>query len=594
MNMPSLIQRLYGTITFTGLYSFEFVDKNRNTITEIFFMMPPKSKTTSESTRSSTVPTLSGNYNVDGGNSTKEINLSGKLYFPYVGSPDNPVARDNIGLDNTLNGLEELMKLRWMLIRYRDYTLTSNAKITVPISILPVSKEINILYRKIASKLKNKTGALYDEIKLIYHDYDDDDHYYVRVDNFSKTQSDSNYIAADYSIQLEGFEPADFSRNPNPSQNRRSTNESIDIINTQISQIDFDSSLTSIQTEIGYNSSFTNAVLNISENLSQISIENENIQAGKSTANSILPTLIATIFNDLETSFSDFLNTFLSISQKELYDSGDLTLDEIVSQDLVSFYNSLQKVKIQIESLSGVLNSLVKLDEIRYNSNSDNYTLTEEQFSDESSKVENTTNFFYYTILEGDTARIIAQRELKDQELFINILQLNDISENDFIDNNLVGEKIKIPFPLSVTSRGEDNLVYESDYNNSEKFLFGSDLSLGINNEIKISETGDIFSVEGIENAFSNIESRLNNNRGSLNVFHPTWGTVPIDDGNTPFLVKIDRYLTDVVTQIQADPRVESAQMDLDKLELKDERISVPIKIFFIGTEQTKEVIANG
>ena len=145
------------------------------------------------------------------------------------------------------------MKLRWMLIRYRDYTLTSNAKITVPISILPVSKEINILYRKIASKLKNKTGALYDEIKLIYHDYDDDDHYYVRVDNFSKTQSDSNYIAADYSIQLEGFEPADFSRNPNPSQNRRSTNESIDIINTQISQIDFDSSLTSIQTEIGYN-----------------------------------------------------------------------------------------------------------------------------------------------------------------------------------------------------------------------------------------------------------------------------------------------------------------------------------------------------
>jgi hypothetical protein len=75
-------------------------------------MMPPKSKTVSEPTRSTTVPTLGGNYNNDAGNATKTITLSGDLYFPYVGSPDNPVAKDNTGLANTIDGLNEFFKLR--------------------------------------------------------------------------------------------------------------------------------------------------------------------------------------------------------------------------------------------------------------------------------------------------------------------------------------------------------------------------------------------------------------------------------------------------------------------------------------------------
>jgi hypothetical protein len=54
--------------------------------------------------------------------------------------------------------------------------------------------------------------------------------------------------------------------------------------------------------------------------------------------------------------------------------------------------------------------------------------------------------------------------------------------------------------------------------------------------------------------------------------------------------VKINRYLTDVITQIQADPRVESAQMQLDKLQWDGETLSVPVKIFFVNTDQTREV----
>lgn len=592
MNLPILMQKLYNAeFTFSGLYSFEFVDNNRNTITEIFFMVPPKTKNVSEPTRSTTQATLGSNYTVDGGNATKQITLTGDLYFPYVGSPDNPVARTNVGLENTLSGIEEFLRLRWMLIRYRDYTMTRDAKVNVPITLLGASKEITALYRNIAKRVRDKTGGLYDQVKVIFHDYDMDDHFYCRVDNFSSNQSDAKHIAIEYNISIECYEP-DYKQKNTNIQTKKTTNEATDIVNSQLQQVDFDTSFDSIQADIGFDTAFINYASNIQSVLSDIDTENTAIQAGQSTASTLLPILNASLLNSVNFSLNEFLDTFLSVSQKVEYDNGDLTIDDYVNRDLLEFYNTLQKIKLQANSLQGILNSIVQIDEIRYSSDADDYTLTEEQFDDDdSSKVENSTSFYYYTIMEGDTARIIALRELNNQEDFIKILQINSITENDFIDNSLVGNKIKIPYPISVTSRGDDNLVYESDFSDSEKFLFGADLATGINKQLLISETGDLLATVGIDNAFNNIENRVENNKGSLNIFSPNWGTIAIDDSNAPLLVKIDRYLTDVVSQLQADPRVESVDMDLDKLEFQNgEVISVPTKIYFIGTEETREV----
>ena len=338
MNLPILIQKLYGEFIFTGLYSFEFVDKNRNTITEIFFLTPPKNKTVSESTRSTTQPTLGGNFNVDGGNATKMMTLSGDLYFPYVGSPDNPVAKDNSGLENVLNGMEEYLKLRFMLVRYRDYTMTHNAKMTVPTSILSVSKEINALYKKVSKKIKDKTGALYDEIQLIVHDYDMDDHFYCRVDNFTSSQTDTKHIALSYTISLECYEPDDVQKTGN-FQTKQTTNESVDALDAAMQLIGFDESLDEIQAELGYNVTFANSAQAIENKLEDISVENENIQAGKSTANTLLPIYVSDLLTNVNKSLGDFIDTFLSVEQKALYETGDVTIDDIVSRDLLTFYN---------------------------------------------------------------------------------------------------------------------------------------------------------------------------------------------------------------------------------------------------------------
>lgn len=206
MHLPALIQQVYGVFTFTGLYSFEFVSNGKK-ITEIFFMVPPKSKSVDEATRSTTNPTLASNYNTDAGNSTKIINIKGELWFPSVGSPKKPLATGFDSNDTKLiDGLTEFMSMRWYLMRYRDYTLTKNSKMDIPLIPMNASQEVVALYRKASKLVKNKSGALYDNIQLIFHDYDMDDHGYCRVARFNSSQSDSKYIAIEYDIELEIYQ----------------------------------------------------------------------------------------------------------------------------------------------------------------------------------------------------------------------------------------------------------------------------------------------------------------------------------------------------------------------------------------------------
>jgi len=210
MNLPILIKNLYGKFEFTGLYSFEFVDSHRKTISEIFLLMPPKTKNMQEGTRATINPTYGRNYITDGGNSIKTINLSGECVFPMAGSVENPLASLTSGEElkgfNISLGLTEFFKLRFLLVRYRDYTMTRNAQVSVPDSAASNVPGMPALIRKVESLVNKKVGALYDQLKLIFHDYDMDDHFYCRVSNFTSKQSDSKYIVMDYDIELECYE----------------------------------------------------------------------------------------------------------------------------------------------------------------------------------------------------------------------------------------------------------------------------------------------------------------------------------------------------------------------------------------------------
>ena len=590
MQIPLIIKALTGQFELTGLYSFEFVDKQRNTIVEIFFMIPPKKKDLTEITRSTTNPTLSSNYNTDAGNGTKTLNLSGELFFPYVGSPDNPVAKDSSVLENQIDGMTEFFKLQWMLMRYRDYTMTKNSKMTVPSTVMNSSPEITTLYKKVSKLVKNKVGALYDEVQLIFHDYDMDDHFYCRVDTFSSSQNDSRYIAVEYNISLELYE-RDNMQSAQTVEIKRSLNESVDVINTQLQNTNFALNFADIQVQISYNTSFYNFTINIQDLLEQIDAENISIQSGLTTPMDNLPSLLTDLVSNIDMAQKSVLSIFLTEAQFALYETGDLTIDEVMDVELVSFYNNLTKLKIYAEGLLGVISSTVKKDEIRYYANTDDYTLTTEQFDEDgSNKVLNDTTFQYYTVQDGDTARIIALRELKDAEKFITILKINSITESDFIEGNLIGQKIIIPVDVSALSRSEDNLVYEADDSDINAFLHGGDIALDDNGNMLVSSTGDILGQTGIQVTYDSLINRLDSKKGSLNVFTPNWGITSIGDGNAPLMVRIQRYITDLTNQIQSDPRVESVKIDMKSLRLQGEALYLKGTINFIGSDESREV----
>lgn len=590
MQIPLIIKALTGQFELTGLYSFEFVDKQRNTIVEIFFMIPPKKKDLTEITRSTTNPTLSSNYNTDAGNGTKTLNLSGELFFPYVGSPDNPVAKDSSVLENQIDGMTEFFKLQWMLMRYRDYTMTKNSKMTVPSTVMNSSPEITTLYKKVSKLVKNKVGALYDEVQLIFHDYDMDDHFYCRVDTFSSSQNDSRYIAVEYNISLELYE-RDNMQSAQTVEIKRSLNESVDVINTQLQNTNFALNFADIQVQISYNTSFYNFTINIQDLLEQIDAENISIQSGLTTPMDNLPSLLTDLVSNIDMAQKSVLFIFLTEAQFALYETGDLTIDEVMDVELVSFYNNLTKLKIYAEGLLGVISSTVKKDEIRYYANTDDYTLTTEQFDEDgSNKVLNDTTFQYYTVQDGDTARIIALRELKDAEKFITILKINSITESDFIEGNLIGQKIIIPVDVSALSRSEDNLVYEADDSDINAFLHGGDIALDDNGNMLVSSTGDILGQTGIQVTYDSLINRLDSKKGSLNVFTPNWGITSIGDGNAPLMVRIQRYITDLTNQIQSDPRVESVKIDMKSLRLQGEALYLKGTINFIGSDESREV----
>lgn len=193
----------YGTYQSTGIYSFEFLTKRGKTITEIVMMLPPESVTVTESQRSDLIPTIGGGYLCDYGNEFKDIQITGSLHFYYVGTRNNPLAFKPDANDTmVIDGYTEFIKLRYALIRYRDYTLTPNAKKNSPQFEGNALADVNALKSHVA----RKGNKLAPEVELVFHDYDYDEHFKVKVDRFSVSRDKSDPFTVRYDISLKAYE----------------------------------------------------------------------------------------------------------------------------------------------------------------------------------------------------------------------------------------------------------------------------------------------------------------------------------------------------------------------------------------------------
>jgi len=197
--LAKLIQRFTGTYVQTGAFSFEYRSSDGKKIAEYLFLLPPESYRCVDSQRGSIDKTISGGYWADFGNEFKEISLAGSLHFYY-----NSNSHREPGLaaaDSSSDGLMEFIKMKFMLSRYRDFTLTRSGRLVAPSFSGKAFADANALKKKAIKK-----QGYNEDVDVIFHAYDFDDHFYVRVEKFEYNLDKSDPNTVNYNIQLTGIE----------------------------------------------------------------------------------------------------------------------------------------------------------------------------------------------------------------------------------------------------------------------------------------------------------------------------------------------------------------------------------------------------
>lgn len=217
MAVSQVMIALYGSYEPTGMYSFEFRRPDGGRISEIFFLLPPESASTKESQRASLIPTLKGGFLADHGNEFKEISLAGSSHFFYAGSTKHPGgAGRTIGQfgqqangqqqSSFIDGYTEFIKLRYMVSRYRDYTLTPDGKINAPDFTGEGLGSTSALKKFVEDQVDKGRGALANQVDMIYHDYDYDEHWFVKVDSLRIDRNKGDPWTIKYNIELKAYQ----------------------------------------------------------------------------------------------------------------------------------------------------------------------------------------------------------------------------------------------------------------------------------------------------------------------------------------------------------------------------------------------------
>ena len=193
MNLIDVVNSAFG---FSGIFSFEFRTRNPKTnqlgawLSEFFFLLPPEEYSIQEGYKATITKTISDAWVDDFGNDIKQIKLSGSLYSYYLG---NTLNNEKIPINTGISGLDEIFKLRYIVSRFRDpYTINNES------SLKSAFPEINSLMAIITT-----SKPTYDNIGIIYHDYDDNNHYEIIFTNFTMSRSKNDPYTINYVIEMK-------------------------------------------------------------------------------------------------------------------------------------------------------------------------------------------------------------------------------------------------------------------------------------------------------------------------------------------------------------------------------------------------------
>jgi len=662
MSLPKILEIITGNVALTGLYSFEFRNQDNQFITEVFLILPPEEVSVSESPRSALHPTLTGGYLVDFGNEFKDISIRGQCHFYYANVPGTntyPVLRDNES-PPIVNGYEEWIKLRFLLSRYRDYTMTPGGKLgkfIPPFALLgnPGMLSTAILIDQVTRNVGSKIGALADQVKLVFHDWDEDSHFYCKVESFSGNRSKSDPFTVMYDIALKAYrvdetrtglsnagngaitkkEPAweymrkiqivsgDFSPATVPGDIQYGEGEESFILPATDTPVAADSALTfgtsggySVNKYIPQELLVSQEVLEISQRLEFLRGELQKAVATAQTQTKPIADVIGTLPEQTIAAVQDLKSQIENYTvPQEVFDdflAGALAFSEVASFDVLAYYNELQKLEIatagyQVALITAADTSVQPLNPGGGSGIGYLGILNSSEFDNPSFDYPVTDipqAYIYYQVKEGETSPQIAAKVFPDGDYsrWPTILDLNGITESDFLDGNVpAGTLIKIPIPGNVAVQGEDNMVFEMPPENPspsqlQNFLYGSEIGLN-NRRFTISAGGDLLKVRGSDSVIQDWVLRFARNEGELNPLHPIDGILSINDygDDIPYAITLDRLINDLRVKTELDPRIQTASIDLNSLRIEGDKVFVNMKIVMIGGDEfTRPVTVEG
>jgi len=283
---------------------------------------------------------------------------------------------------------------------------------------------------------------------------------------------------------------------------------------------------------------------------------------------------------------------------KEDYDDGLASLtDGFCSFEMIDYFNGLQKMKLIANGITAALVANPERKEQSIQLTADeaggNYSgvLDSDEFAEQGFNrpvAEQTLYFNYHVVKQGETLRSIADLYFGDWTYWVQIAKVNSLTESDLIDDDLIGEIIRIPVENSTNLIRGNNLVFEGAFDsasviNVQKYLYGRDLATE-NQNIKISGKNDLAVIEGLDCVVDNIIDLVSADKDSLNELHPNWGVaMPEQISDEPFFVSIEKMLVDMEQQVMSDARVLSAQVLRQDLQVQADALSVIMDVALIG-----------
>lgn len=606
----------------TAAFSFEFFLRKQNArVGELFFLLPPEEYSMTEGYKVTVTKTAGGGWIDDFGNDFKQLRLSGSLYSYYSGYPTT-INNVNSSLESGIiggakkfaknignkvveqgkrftegaanifgvsipglkgmSGLEEFFKLRYIVSRFRDDFKS------IPKGI---SQED---YDKIISATEGK--SLYDKIGIIFHDYDDNNHYEIVFTNFTMNRSKDDPFTIKYTIEMTCLkeDTHDFLGIGKVVQRENPFAIIKDFQTTYSEVLDALSALNNIPNQILNN---YNALITLGEDL-----ENEINRFVRNIASNWRE-LVSRI-NDVQSANDDFEKLiFTSTTGKPITDLEDET--EELPEEYLNIQKELERQKESLAHLKGT-EKYYSLEEQEKIYNLEEKVLETSDFNaDAEEKQDNvytSKNKVYYIVKQGDTLSRLAYTFYGDHKKSSIIGDANDLKNSDFENDGMIGKNIVIPLEFKSPEKSLDNnLVYfkklkQATAKERQLQVLGNDFELNSNREILADGTGDIAMVYGEDCYIENIHDRIRFPEGTLSPIHPEWGII-LDVGKAPASIALRKTLNNIEKQALSDPRTKKAIVDETESSFEADSLKVLLRTTpYSGQEgliDAKDVVAG-